>query len=301
MFPESHRRDAQQLYNELWGKSTDASHFIAPTPVSLERNHLGRLSETHLVTEKSDGERHMLLVGVPPGEDNAYVVLVPRNRRLKRVGMLAGDSASVKLPFSPSVDADLGEGTLIDGELMPDGSFRVFDAVCVGGYDLKSYPFEERLRLSAPAVACMASVLPCSVKQFHPVSEAARVLEEAQGPCDGLIFMPKACPVKTGRHPTCYKWKAVSHCSVDLQWDGNKFVAIDDTGQKVQPSLRIRVPQYQLMEHTIYEIFPPNSNKISDFWRVGEARSDKLYPNNTTTVERTLRTIHDRVRVSEIH
>ena len=52
----------------------------------------------------------------------------------------------MKLPFSAPVDADLGEGTLIDGELMPDGSFRIFDAVCVGGYDLKSYPFEERLR-----------------------------------------------------------------------------------------------------------------------------------------------------------
>lgn len=300
VFPDSHRRDAQQLYNELWGKSTDATHFIAPTPVSLERTHLGRLTETHLVTEKSDGERHMLLVGIPPGDDDAYVVLVPRNRRLKHTGTLPGVSSQVRLPFSPEVDADLGEGTLLDGELMPDGSFRVFDAVCIGGYDLKTYDFEGRLRLATPAVECLSRILPCSVKRFYPVSEATKVLNDAKGPCDGLIFMPKACPVRTGRHSTCFKWKAVSHCSVDLEWDGNKFVAIDDAGQKVQPALRIRVPEHQLLDSAIYEIFPPTTNKISDYWQVGPARSDKLYPNNTTTVEHTLRTIQDRVRVSEI-
>ena len=184
---------------------------------------------------------------------------------------------------------------------MPDGSFRVFDAVCVGGYDLKQYDFEKRLRMTAPAAQVLTGVIPCSVKKFFPVQESERVLREADGPCDGLILMPKACPVRTGRHPTCFKWKTASHCSVDLQWDGTKFVAIDDAGQRVQPDLRIRVPEYQLSENTIYEIFPPRNNKINDFWRVGKARTDKLYPNNTTTVEHTLRTIRDRVRVSEIH
>ena len=242
----------------------------------------------------------MLLVGIPPGEDDAYAVLVPRNRSLRHMGTIPAGSSQVRLPFSSEVEADLGEGTLLDGELMPDGSFRVFDAVCIGGYDLKTYHFEERLRLAAPALACLSKILPCSMKQFFHVSEAQRVLSNAVGPCDGLILMPKECPVRTGRHSTCFKWKAVSHCSVDLQWDGTKFVAIDDAGQRVQPALRIRVPEHQLLDNTIYEIFPPTSNRINGYWRVGEARSDKLYPNNTTTVERTLRTIQDRVRVSEI-
>ena len=99
MFPESHRRDAHQLYNELWGKSTDATHFIAPTPVSLERVHLGNLCETHLVTEKSDGERHMLLVGVPPGEDDAYVVLVPRKPPAETSRVAGGSGGAGSTPI----------------------------------------------------------------------------------------------------------------------------------------------------------------------------------------------------------
>jgi hypothetical protein len=86
-------------------------------------------------------------------------------------------------------------------------------------------------------------------------------------------------------------------------WDGSHFVAVDDEGGKKRPrGMRIRVPEHQLMQHVIYEIFPPPSVQHSEdgFWIVGDARSDKVQPNNTTTVERTLRTIADRVRVEEI-
>lgn len=303
-------RDAQSLYNSLWGYPIHTKHFIAPTPVSLERKHLGNLLNTHLVAEKNDGERCLLLVGFPEiAHEDAYIVFVNRSRALTAVARPADEiHASTYFRSSDEPQAiELSNGTLLDGELMHDGSFVIFDCVAAGGYDTKSTTsFQDRLRIARDCCKALQPFLTCRVKRFFPMDQCTSVLENPSGPADGLVLMPADEVVRTGRHETMFKWKSASKCTIDLVWhNSSEFRAVGENGQLVSPAMSVGTvsmapptPDTPLISNMIYEIGPPSASGSE--WSIVGPRPDKIAANHIVTIRRTLRTIRDNILPEEI-
>ena len=320
--PPSLERDAQSLYNSLWARPVHAKHFIAPTPVSLERKHLGNLLNTHVVAEKNDGERMMLLVGFPEiAHEDSYIVFVNRSRALTVVARPTGKikgSAHFHAEAEPQ-SIELCNGTLLDGELMHDGSFVIFDCVAAGGYDTKGLTsFQDRLRVARSCCEALQPFLTCRVKRFFSVDHCMSVFENPAGPADGLILMPEDEVVRTGRHENMFKWKPASKCTIDLMWyNGSEFRAVGDAGQPVSPTMSVGTvsmvpptPDTPLISNMIYEIGPPAppthgathgaTHGEASKWSIIGPRPDKIAANHILTIRRTLRTIRDNILPQEI-
>ena len=292
------KEDAQTFYNELWEVEPRARHSVAPNPVSLEKFHLSNLARTHLCAEKNDGVRCLLLMGRSRDDgEEPYVMRVYRNRDMDEVACLKSE-ASVEIPLGDqTVQVALYDGTLLDGEFVEaTNEFIAFDAVAVGGYDVKVYPLESRLRSTAAAVHALPP-MPFTVrcKDFQPVSEAVRIFESAEN-CDGLVFMPKSEPVRTGRHVKMYKWKVLDHCTIDLAWDGSRFYAIGDRGKK-EYTIPFKTPEgSQFITNAIYELAP----SLDSPWKVVRHRTDKVAPNHIVTIHKTMKSIRDNISLDDI-
>ncbi|MBO74406.1 MAG: hypothetical protein CMD33_03940 [Flavobacteriales bacterium] len=300
-WPAYLQRDAQNLYNQLWGAGFHAKHFIAPTPVSMERHHLGELEESHVVSEKNDGERALLLLGREKKSGDPYTVFVMRNRELKHVDATAEDDVkqSLFIGMKDPKPVHIHDGTLLDGELMKNGTFVVFDAVVVGGYDMKTQPsYALRMRAARDVVSYFTFPFRVLVKTFYAVSEIYKALSESKGDQDGLIFMPKSEVIRTGRQESMIKWKPKEKCTIDLQWTGTEFVCVGQNGGTEVPPLDAPIPDDSLVTGGIYECSPPDSD--GDPWVVGHHRKDKVAANHIVTVRRTIRTIQDDIQLDEI-
>ena len=303
-------RDAQTLYNSLWGYPAHTSHFIASTPVSLERRHLSsNLSDTHVVGEKNDGERKLLLVGASEdNEEKPYIVFMNRSRKLHLVARCETEEIPTRthfmVPEKPQ-DIDLCDGTLLDGELMADGEFIVFDCVVAGGDGTKNMPFLERMRIANACTKALRGYLNCRTKRFYPLDQLMTVVEQPTGPCDGLILMPLNTPVCTGRHDNCFKWKPTHKCTVDLVHKDGEFYAIGEGGKWIKAEMEVDgvklVPPLSstpLVTNMIYEVAPGKNNDAP--WTIVGSRPDKMAANYITTIRRTLLTIRDNIRPEDI-
>jgi len=243
---ENERARFLSAYDGLTGKaSTTRVSLVGPQPVTLTTDNLqppgpGVVSVTHgyTVTDKADGERHLLLL------TDGFGVLIDSRGNLTRA-------------FT-GVPRDL-DGTVLDGELVTRGKLRdvpmrlfaVFDAYWVSGRSVATLPLmaaggSKRTRLAAAegviaALTAAKTVRPVDnlvarVKDFALVSgpewgaAVDRVLRAAETDlpyaCDGVIFTPAAgavgssydgeAPSMTGRWSRALKWKPASHNSVDF-------------------------------------------------------------------------------------
>ena len=203
---EEMRRECNRLC--AWERDT----FPGSQPVSLTRkNFLNIAKYPYVVCEKSDGERHMLLV------QKTECFLVDRKFMFYKV----------KLPSYFPSEAD--ETTLLDGELIIDeGKVRylIYDAVIVCGENVKELPLLHRLdRVQRRIIALRTSILPGSdsfplfVKDFFDVKHSRYVVKLSQRlphESDGLIFTPARDPYKPGTCQKLLKWKPAELNTVDF-------------------------------------------------------------------------------------
>ncbi len=292
-------KDAQTLYNELWEVEKRCSHQVAPNPVSLEKYHMTHnLKDTHLVAEKNDGVRCLLLLGRTfDSNEEPYMLQVFRNRNMKEIDCVKQEKDCSVFVGNKNMDVNLFDGTLVDGEYVEEtGEIILFDAVAIGGYDVKGFNLHSRLN----TVKTVASVLPeCDFrircKKFHPLEKAVEIYEESDN-ADGLILMPIDSPVRTGRHQNMFKWKVLDQCTIDLGYDGKEFYAIGDGGKK-EKKIPFRTPTGQFMTNAIYELAP---SFTSDEWKIVRHRTDKVQPNHIVTIKKTLNTIRDNISLDDI-
>ena len=295
--------DAQALYNQLFELEKRARHSAAPNPVSLEKFHLKDIGRTHLVGEKNDGVRCLLLFGRTDDEqEQNYVVKVYRNRKLSSIDCDVRDRQISARLGSHDMELSLFDGTLLDGEWVEaTGELILFDAVAIGGYDMKRKKLQPRLSALREIVKNIPE-LPFQVrcKKFLPVSEASTVYESHDN-IDGLIFMPLDDVIRTGRHEKMYKYKLLEHCTLDLQWSGKEWFAIGDAGRRVTkiPFLTPRPEKNRsFVKDAIYELAP--SFEADQPWKIVRRRMDKLVPNHMMTVVRTMKSIRDNISLSDI-
>ena len=294
-------QDAREIHNMLWGIGNHCTHVPVPTPVSLMREHLALLHDkTYVVSEKNDGVRKQLLLASTEHGGVPYGIFVDRAWGLE-VHKVQVRKSSVFFK-----NGDPFDGTLFDGEWMSGGdgwpTFVVFDVVAVCGFDMKKKPFNTRLAIARDTINGLnIRGVRFTVKAWHPVSEAGEVWAK-QKQADGLVFMPLADPVGTGRHNTMFKYKSPEKHTLDFLYTADgQFVYGEGAGEEKNVSevgVQVKNPHgVELCAGTVYECQPRGGAKTFD---VLEPRSDKTAPNHGRTVTLTLDTIREHLTPKEL-
>jgi hypothetical protein len=301
--------DVVSLINQLWSMSQSKRHVPCPNPSNLERKDFCTLSsQKYLVSPKVDGIRMFLLMGAMADSGKTYSVLINR----------AYDMFSVKLIAQHQ---ELYDGTLLDGELCQqangDYHYTVFDAVVVEGYDLKSYPFDQRQDAYQGAVGALSSVatgFTILSKQWFPLDSASRVYEENKSNSDGLILQPVKGKLKSGIQADVFKWKPLDKQTIDFYISvspgqsqpilecghGADFIQASEVHCQFDNLATCSVvfgSQRQVYE-CCYTRFNPDNQKLC--FAVVKPRPDKRYANDARVVISTLRSIQENITVEEI-
>ena len=241
--------------------------FFGAQPVSIERRHLpGLLRSEYRVCVKTDGTRNFII------SDETGVYLLNR--------------AMQKTPFT---GFRLAKESVLDGELTADGScFVIHDGMVLAGRDISQLPLDKRIEaLTAFVKSCPKVSGRVKIKEHKRLSELGTIDPVAPG-ADGLIFTPVNEPVRTGTHETLFKWKPTEQNTVDFFWsEGHLWI---------QGPIRIQKAVFEAPEGSIVECRLENSVH----WVPVKIRSDKNYPNNKRTYERTLVNIREDIKFSEL-
>ena len=195
------------MLRNSWGSGNQ--FFPGPQPVSIERKHFRHLKKNrYVVCEKSDGVRHVMMAFM--FHDSRMCVLVNR---------------VFQVTLTPlSLPKNAYEGTILDGELVNDKVFLVYDAVEVSGISVRSKNLIERLLAAEPVITgtlkLATNPIVLRMKTFFGVKDLEKLQNEhvpaLDYKTDGLVFTPIDEPIKTGTHETLFKWKPRDQNTVDF-------------------------------------------------------------------------------------
>jgi hypothetical protein len=215
--------DTLQFLSQLW--QYDGSMVPLPTPSSLMREDLEGL-KGYLVSEKTDGVRGILVVGIRLDDKNTpFVARVSRNGKVEDYGSL--------ISFKDGDEVEMG--SVLDGEWIHSSkcprAFMVFDCIAAFGASVKEAPLTHRLMWADYVVRRLRSQIPIRVKTFHPPGpEATRLIrcvcEGRMSGVDGLVFSPTQEGMGVGRLHRYYKYKPLHMITIDLHWDAQHQVLL---------------------------------------------------------------------------
>lgn len=301
--------------------------FPGCNPVGLTRKAIPSLGKyPYLVTLKSDGVRHLLMLTVRPDsaadEPAAVALMVDRALNMYEVDVCGTEEYFTR-------------GTVLDGELVlaqPNEDkllFLVFDALHVKGEGLCKMPFHERLKRVRKCVLdrLVGAAVEEIVEETDTVAFIANVpdivmrpktfVENMHAPwlwqdrhtsdhrVDGLILQREDAPYNPG----------AALCGSQLKW--KVLPTVDLAG--VPPNLRVRDGEASIQsiaghtlvvdatsevlatdEHDVIEYSmskqPDGSVKLFALRR----RPDKKHPNSRLVVEDTLRECLEAIQVEEL-
>jgi len=216
--------------------------FIGSMPVNLTRKNLNVvLRKNYFVTEKTDGIRYLLYVVADPVTKGPVAVLMDRK------------GAVFKIPGSAAVGEALGVGTVLDGELVHNRTYKkqvflMFDVLAIKASPKLHLTFSERIDLiagevntlcrkylEAPKEAAVGGAAESPLwlirKIFRKKTEIGEIVnflrtedgervyfenERRHHKSDGIIFQADA-PYIIGTNMELFKWKWLELRSVDLQ------------------------------------------------------------------------------------
>ena len=203
-----------------------------PTPSSLMRDDFENIRSNHyLLSEKNDGIRALLVMGIRNDDTNSTFVA-----RISRNGFV--EDMQEHIDFTPGDEVEYG--SVLDGEWMEEGGkakFIVFDCITAFGCSVKEVSLSQRLVWAQYVVDRLTynkEKLTLCVKTFLDPKrneEACRTLlcsEGKDGLSDGIIIAPENCGVGVGRQCDYYKYKPKEMISVDLYWHPVRKVLLCD-------------------------------------------------------------------------
>jgi hypothetical protein len=284
---------AIHFLHEQWGTlNTDGTHppiFPGPQPVSIERRHFPSLkNRNYLVCEKTDGVRRALVC-----KDKMTVLI---DRKL--------DVTPVKIAMPRSAR----DGTILDGELLADGRFIVYDALILSGVSVKDHKLTTRLRAIKAFVDGIlqtpSNTIRVHLKKFFPMQDVNLFytfhMPKLDYKTDGLVFTPIDEPMRKGTHETMFKWKPRDMNTIDFQLKrkGDKWnMHIQERGRLIFESI-IQQNKDWMEEDMIVECQYMIDGK-TPWWKPVGVRTDKTYPNNRRTFYRTIQNIRENIQWQE--
>jgi hypothetical protein len=308
----------QEEICRMWGVSNVSNRFLGPQPISIERKHISRLkSERYLATEKTDGERFLLVfieAGDPP---QGHVILVNRKNEC--------------FLLEATVRCTLTQGTILDGELIEKNGkrgfdFLTFDCICAFGKSCVSESFENRIQTAAVVVSNVSSckLMNLKIKEFVPLTGLERymttVMPKLDHKVDGLIFTPCALPVEIGTNFSMFKWKPRYSNTVDFAIEPRQFAfkltynaQVMKTDRQTKKTYLFRLKNVHIeVDPTFHEMVQKSKTSLivecenvcmgqSEIWKALFVRNDKTYPNSLMTYSKTKINIQENIAPSEFY
>tara|TARA_R110002074_G_scaffold33818_1_gene93805 strand:- start:866 stop:1762 length:897 start_codon:yes stop_codon:yes gene_type:complete len=286
-----------RFLHEQWGTlnrdGTNPPIFPGPQPISIERKHFPTLKNNkYLVCEKTDGVRRALVCTIEDGV---------------RVTVLIDRKLDVT-PIKVAMPRSAYKGTIMDGELLDDGRFIVYDALILSGLAVKERKLTTRLKAIEAFVGGIlqtpSNTIQVKLKTFYPIRDVYRFYTEYMPTLtyktDGLVFTPVDEPMRKGTHETMFKWKPRDMNTIDFQLKrrGEKWnMHIQERGRLIFESI-IKHNEDWMKEDMIvecqYMIDGP-----TPWWKPVGVRTDKDYPNNRRTFYRTIQNIRENIQRRE--
>jgi hypothetical protein len=240
--------------------------FSGAQPISIERKHFDLIRKNrYRVCEKTDGIRNFLI-----REESGDPYLINR--------ALAKTSVRIRIP----------KNTYLDGEHIDD-CFVVYDAMMIDGKDLCELNLLERMNAASELIKKIPTVKGAFRLRLknHVELDKMSSLDPYDDGRDGLILTPIDEPIRTGTHETLFKWKPFDHITVDFMYDRDGYLCIQ--GGAVSKA------NFQANVGSIVEC-----RFEKGVWIPVKVRTDKTYPNNRRTYERTLVNIREDIKFTEL-
>lgn len=274
--------------NGLCG-SKMSSAFPGSMPIPMYKHHLNNLKKfKYTISEKLDGERHLLVFA------NNVIYFLNRKCEFAEIGKCNSDY----------------NDTVIDGELMEDNTYMVFDAFCMNGsntsrmkshydrlykkkkgyYDIYHYTdyVNENTKFKA------------SVKQFIDVQDYCRGTASFTGtsfPCDGYIFTPSYSSIHFGTDTRLLKWKDSETLTCDFKYTSeNNLVVYDSISMNERVVGQLSSCENEVKEGDIIEC----KYDSNDSWKFIKFRRDKNKCNSFKTYKGTIRAIQENIQFNEV-
>lgn len=299
-----------QFIFESWGSigkdGTAPPFFPGPQPVSIERKHFKHFHKNeYLACEKTDGIRVAFVCIEIDG--TKCCVLVNRAMQMEHVKLRSLPSRAYK-------------GTILDGEIVftkdNKRTLMVYDTVIVNGESLKNKNLSMRLEAIAKFTKSIMKMktdpFVVKLKTFYSMNEIHTLIDRVKEndfeyKNDGLIFTPVAPGIKIGTHETMFKWKPKNMNTIDFRVnnrpDGTIGLYIQEKGELVFSTLlkpdqisnewRRALGDGTIVECRFLDTTWPNR------WDPIGIRTDKTYPNNRRTFNRTMVNIQEDIQIHE--
>ncbi|KAI3623411.1 mRNA guanylyltransferase [Malassezia furfur] len=265
MFLRDHVRELCRL---------NSTKFPGAQPVSFNKQSLDLLlKEDFWVCEKSDGQRVLVLIVVPPATGQQEVFLIDRKNNYYQVHNLSFPHHN---PNSPEAAAFMGQrtNTLVDGELVVDTispeqtklRLLLFDCLVIDGENVTRKPFGRRYaRLSSHlyppyksymAKNKMAQVMAPFEVQVKPMDLAYGIekvllgrMKHLHHESDGLIFTSFPSGYTCGTDPKILKWKPPQDNTIDFKLELRFPPDLQNDPSGATPDYRAK-PFIKLMQHS---------------------------------------------------
>ena len=263
-----------------------------PQPRSLDRNALARMNPANFwVADKTDGVRKMLVCI----DDKVFWW----DRRQE-------DTIIKPIQVAPN----LYVGTVLDGELVADTTFVVFDCYAITGTNVCRRPLPIRLN-HARTVARLLTLpnVKIIVKAMVPAVHAKVILHtHVPYPTDGLIFTPVNDPVQFGTN-NAYKWKSPRMHTADfkLRATGDDVFALyaSDCEKPIdftKPQGILLVACRLLPADTVVECHFANNRWSIIQLQDGrpKVRADKTTANSLHVVQKTRQAVMDNLQLDDV-
>ena len=331
LVPSSHRiDDAKEYayflrkYQETWLLPPSVRYFAAPSPVSLERSTLERLSkEDCVVSLKTDGVRYMLLL-TESEEGESVALMINRAMQMYEVEVWAHSKY-----FE-------GTGSLFDGELVweyvnyePRLRYIIYDVVRCAGALQTQKKYMDRMQVifgrvlsDTPSTISDESLLDqdgiisghnvhgltLDVKRILPLRQLRRLWEDrshSHHQNDGIIFTLSDCPIGINTSASIFKWKDMH--TVDVLVDSHHKLHTQKGGETC-PLSRVHVngKEYtfalqhnQIVKEGILECECSVQRSCVHLFPI-KARIDKASPNSIKTIERTVFNAIENIGIDEL-
>ncbi len=300
--------DARLFCASLLGLSRFQEHRL-PVPSSILRNDLRILSrKQYVVAPKHDGVRNLLILGWS-STLGCYASLIERCGRTKTICYTSSEVFD-------------HQGTLLDGELMSDGRFVVFDAYASSGYNLKACSLPDRLRAAGPSITRIRKAAPTlggkcvfmpEAKEFKDATEATISEAWALG-CsngyDGIILAPAIDTVELGRLASYFKLKPKTHHTIDLLYTpstaAGKLRFQCANGESLPfcvdlESVDSKKAKRGVVEFCLAQLTAPQTEsgkQLTLLWQ--RNRQDKTSANSRFVVDRTIQNFLEDVKVDDV-
>lgn len=256
----------------------------------VERRHLPTLRSNYVITDKSDGVRHLMALS------DRGVFLVDRAFKARRIG--------------PAPES--GPRPLLDGELVvlrgSAQAFLVYDC-------LFPAPLMDRLARASEVVSLLKArtwvydgkPLYISVKKMVDGRKAREFLEVAKSlpyPLDGFVMTPVDAPLVAGTSDLLLKWK--STVTVDFacrKASGDAYDLLLASGERIgsmTPKGMDALMMGLLCAEGKTRIIECSYDQDKKLWRPVRARDDKDRPNSKFVYNNSLKNIRENITLEEV-